>query len=351
MRHLRGSRRHGKREHGQILVLFELVMIMILGFAAMVVDLGVLRNNRQILVNTLDAAALTGGSVLPVNGPAEAQAAELLIKANIGVNYPDLVLNTDYWITYKCLIGADAVTGAPLISRDVPGVCDPHNALHHVPLGTPPVYAVASDFTGAGKTRVSDCDPTAGDMCNVVMITGNSTTKYALAPVLGVSSGSTGMVVSAACKGACGAATVVPVDLVVILDRTGSMADNFGGRNPDQNGVKIHNLQTAAKAILNVYDPAKQRVALALTGPGAVNAAGDPTLGSCPDGGQAYGTATDDNFYPHTTLSGASTTLGSAASTRLRWVGSKWNSSSESLSGGATPPARTIPTSDVPDRM
>jgi hypothetical protein len=277
-------------------------MIMILGFAAMVVDLGVLRNNRQTLVNTLDAAALAGGSVLPVDGtlasssPHSWQSAKTVITNNIAVNYPSLVLGTDYTITYRCLIGADAVTGAPLISRDVPGVCDPHNALHH----TPPV---ASDFTGAGPHLVSACDPTAGDKCNVVVIAGSSTTQYVLAPVLGVSSGSTGMVVSAACKGACGAATVVPVDLVIILDRTGSMAD---GSN--DSGPKIQALQAAAKTVLSVYDPAKQRVGLALTGPGKVDAAGNSASGSCPSGGSALGVGDDENFSPKTFLTTTGTT-------------------------------------------
>jgi len=314
MRHLRGSRRHGKREHGQILVLFELVMIMILGFAAMVVDLGVLRNNRQILVNTLDAAALAGGAQLPVNGAVAAGNANTVINNNIQVNYFGLptsstplgsrcVVGADpnisacgYQISYRCLIGADAVTGAPLISRDVPGVCDPHNALHH----TPPV---ASDFTGAGPHLVSACDPMAGDKCNVVVIKGSSTTQYVLAPVLGVSSGSTGTVVSAACKGACGAATVVPVDLVIILDRTGSMAD---GSN--DSGPKIQALQAAAKTVLSVYDPAKQRVGLALTGPGKVDASGNPGSGSCPSGGSALGVGDDENFSPKTFLTTTGTT-------------------------------------------
>lgn len=316
MRHFRGSRRSGKGQRGQILVLFELVMIVILGFAAMVVDLGVLRNNRQILVNALDSAAMAGASMLPVDNATPGHTVtdtEDMIIASMNVNYPSLVKDVDYTITYRCLIRADVATGKPLISVDLPGMCDPHNALHH----TPPLYAVPGDFAGAGKQRVSDCNPKAGDRCNVVVVKGSSTTQYALAPVVGVSSGSTGTIVSAACKGACGESTIVPVDLVIILDRTGSMADNFGGRNPNQNGVKIHNLQSAAESILNVYDPAKQRVALALTGPGAVDAAGDPTLGGCPDGGQAYGTATDDNFYPHTTLSGASTNLGSAPPTTV----------------------------------
>jgi Flp pilus assembly protein TadG len=52
------SRRDREQEHGQILVLFALVLVVILAFGAIVVDLGVLRNNRQILVNTFDSAAL-----------------------------------------------------------------------------------------------------------------------------------------------------------------------------------------------------------------------------------------------------------------------------------------------------
>ena len=336
MRHLRSSRRSGRRERGQILVLFELVMIMILGFAAMVVDLGVLRNNRQILVNTLDAAAMAGASMLPVDNaqPGHTVAeVEALIDANIQKNYPGL---TGYTIGYRCLIRADAVTGLPMISQDLPGQCDPHHSLGR----TPPVYAVASDFTGAGKGRVSACDPKPpnNDRCNVVVVTGSSTTDYKLAPVLGVSSGSTGTIVAAACKGTmCGESTVVPVDLVIILDRTGSMSGNdSSGHN------KIQSLKDAANSILGVYDPAKQRVALALTGPGAVDAAGNPTLNSCPSGGTAYGTADDSNFAPTTTLSGASTTLGSAATT-INAPKTNLGGPSTTLSAAITNSTTTIP--------
>ncbi len=324
---MRRNRRDGKRERGQILVLFELTLIIILGFAAMVIDLGVLRNNRQILVNTLDAAALSGGSVLPVDGtlpaddPHSWQSAHDMIVKNIQANYPGLVEGSGYTITYRCLVGADPTTGAPLISRDIPSVCDPHNALGHVPLGSPPVYAVTSDFTGAGPTRISACDPKLGDKCNVVVITGSAITDYVVAPVVGVNSGSTGSVVSAACKGPCGAAPEVPVDLVIILDRTLSMADN---NYSNTTGPKIQALRTAANAVLSVYNPDKQRVALALTGPGSVDpATGSPLTGNCPpppggSGGTAYGTANDDNFFPTTTLSGSSTNLaGVAASTTL----------------------------------
>ena len=289
---LRGRSR--KRERGQILVLFELVFVLILAFAALVIDLGVLRNNRQILVNTFDSAALAGGSQLPVTGSAGAATLESVVNANIQANYPGLPTSS-YTISYRCLIGVDPNTGLPLISAQIPAVCDPHNALGHAPL--------VADFTGAGATRSSVCNPKLGDICNVVVIMGSSITQYALAPVVGVNSGSSGVVVSAACKGACGANIDVPVDLVIILDRTGSMAD---GSN--KSGAKIQSLQTAAETVLSVYNPAVQRVALALTGPGTVDSSGNATSGSCLAGGTGYGIPDDTNFSPSTTLTPSGTT-------------------------------------------
>ena len=303
LRSLLGKRRGKGREGGQILVLFELCLIVMLLSVAMVIDLGFLRNNKQILRNTVDAAALAGGSQLPVigvngdDGPTTAQGKlEALIAATIKVDYPGLSKSVlpgpdTYQITYKCLIGVDSITGQPRIG-DVPTACDPRNSLAHSPV-------VAGDFKGAGPTRSSDCYPKLGDKCNVVVVGGNSTTRYAFAPIGGVNSGSSGTVSSVACKGPCGASLVVPVDAVIILDRTLSMSMNdYGTPN------KITSLKNAAKAVLSVYDPAKQRVALGLTGPSKIN----PTTGAPVQDTCGYGTAADaKDKSTHTTLNGAVT--------------------------------------------
>jgi hypothetical protein len=296
-------RRNRKGQRGQIIVLFELVIIICLMVAALVIDIGVLRNNRQILVNTMDAAALAGGSQLPVDA-SNVDAANALIAETIQVDYPGLP-SSMYSISYRCLIGAND-TG-PLIARDIPAVCNPTNALGHAP--------IASDFTGAGPTRVSACDPYLGDTCNVVVVSGTSITEYRLAPVVGLNQGSTGGVTSAACRGACGAAPVVPVDLVIVLDRTMSMSGSSGGKN------KIQSLQNAAKAVLSVYNPAQQRVGLVLTGPGKINSSGAPVTGSCPGGGTAYGVADNDNWSPLTTLNAAIT---STTATTIKVNGPKY---------------------------
>jgi hypothetical protein len=291
------SKRRRQKERGQILVLFEIVLIVILLFAALVIDIGFLRNNRQTLVNAVDSAALAGGTVLPV-GPDVSPAvkgitnyskAMDLIEETLLADYPGL---TDYTIEFKCLIGVTE-DGQPRVS-DVPGVCDPRPSL----LGNPnaAVDGLSPYFKGAGDTRFSSCKPDLGDICNVVYVTANTTTDFHIGPVVGVNQGSTGSVSSAACKGVCGGNLNVPVDAVIILDRTLSMAGSSGGMN------KIQALQDAAKTVLGVYDPTQQRIALGLTGPGKITGAGDPALGNCSGYGSVYGIADDSNFSPRTSV-------------------------------------------------
>jgi hypothetical protein len=233
-------RRSGKEhEKGQILVLFSLVLVVILAFAAIAVDLGVLRNNRQILRNTTDAAALAGGTLMPVDGsvPGAAAAVATLINSTIQKNYPGLpqsataidsrcvvggdpnIAQCAYTISFRCLIGADS-TG-PLIARDIPATCDPTHSLG--------ASNLASRFTGAGPMRTSSCNPYAGDTCNVVVVEGSSTTQYAFAPVVGISNGSSGAVSSAACGGPCGAAPLTLNDVELVIDKSGSMGGNNSG--------------------------------------------------------------------------------------------------------------------------
>lgn len=313
------SRPRTRKERGQILVLFEVMLIVILGFAALVIDLGFLRNNRQTLVNAVDAGALAGGTMLPVTTAANVTAhpsygyhnyqdAEALINETIQTDYPGLKAS-DYTITYKCLIGTDP-SGNPAISRDIPTVCDPSKSLGRQP--------VTGDFQGAGTTRFTNCVPSKGDVCNVVFVQASKTTQFTIGPVIGVNQGSTGSVSSAACKGGC--VTSAPADLVIVLDRTLSMSSS-----------QISYLQAAAKTVLGVYNPAQQRVALALTGPSVVDANGNPTLATCTaaSSGKAYGSVStlysnhSNNWTPlthlvssgTTTLVNASTTLSSATDT------------------------------------
>ena len=92
------------------MILFAMSLVVILAFAAIVVDLGVLRNNRQILVDAVDSAALAGGTLMPVDGSdatvdgqgkTPRQAANDLIVQTVQANYPSLT-GSDYTIAYAC---------------------------------------------------------------------------------------------------------------------------------------------------------------------------------------------------------------------------------------------------------
>ncbi len=247
----RGKR---ERERGQIVILFALVLVIIMAFTALVVDVGLLRNNRQTLVNAMDAGALAGGTLMPVDGskPGAAAAVTALVKQTVEATYRGIDFDAlgngsgDYTIEYRCMIGYE---DGKLRLSDIPIVCDPTHALGHKP-GT-----VSTDFIGAGKTRSSICKPELGDKCNTVVVRGDINTRFSFGSAVGVDSGNTGTVNSAACNGPCGERPAVPVDVVVVIDRSDSMSGDEG------------NLRTAAKAVLQAYDPAFQHVALGMLGP------------------------------------------------------------------------------------
>lgn len=221
------AQRGEDREAGQILVLFTLVLILVLLAVSIVVDLGLLRNNRQTLVNAVDAGALAGGTLMPVDGPAAAANAASLIDKTIKATYPGLPTSA-YTIQYRCLIGIGAGVATAFDSQDIvaftPRDCNPSNALGHSP-------GVVADFIGAGATRTSACRPDLGDKCNVVMVSGNAETPYSFGRIVGVNSGYTGTVQAAACKGLCGE-TPTSFDVELVIDTSGSMNGSPSGSGP-----------------------------------------------------------------------------------------------------------------------
>ena len=63
-----------KNEDGQVLVLFALLMVVLMGFAALVIDVGMVALQKSHLQNAADAAALAGAQDLPTAGTAKSTA-------------------------------------------------------------------------------------------------------------------------------------------------------------------------------------------------------------------------------------------------------------------------------------
>ncbi len=74
-----------------------------------------------------------------------------------------------------------------------------------------------------GRLASIDCVPDLGDKCNVIVLTGNVTTAYSFARVVGVDRGNTGLVTSAACQGLCGELPDDSFDVVIVIDNSSSM--------------------------------------------------------------------------------------------------------------------------------
>jgi hypothetical protein len=112
-------------------------------------------------------------------------------------------------------------------------------------------------FTCSGGRCFALCVPSEGDTCNVVVVASGKGVPYGFGQAINIPKGNTGTITSAACRGGCGGAPATPMDVVIILDRTGSMS------NADLDRVKA-----ATRSLLqNTFNPSLHRVAIGLLGP------------------------------------------------------------------------------------
>jgi hypothetical protein len=225
-----------KEERGAIAVLAALTIVILLAAVAFVIDISRLYHERQVLQNAVDFGSLAGAQDLPVQGAPAATIASADALRVATANAPQ-VTAANLTITYQCIVGDHDGDGAP-DPGDVPFVCGPTGSW-------------SSGWAPKGATRlVHDCNPFAGDKCNTIRLSTSSTIPYYFAPVIGINNGSTGAVNAASCKGACGAASS-PLDVVLVLDRTGSMTD-----------ADVANVKNAALSILGFYNSQQQWVGL-----------------------------------------------------------------------------------------
>jgi hypothetical protein len=225
-----------KEERGAIAVLTALTIVILFAAVAFVIDISRLYHERQVLQNAVDFGALAGAQDLPVQGSAQANIASAVART-VAIANASQVATSGLTITYQCVVGDRNGDGLP-DPEDIPWVCGPT-------AGT-----WSTGWTTKSGRSTHACDPFAGDKCNTIRLTTSNTIPYYFAPVIGINTGSTGAVNAASCKGACGAASS-PIDVVMVLDRTGSMTP-----------ADIANVKNAALSILSFYKSSQQWVGL-----------------------------------------------------------------------------------------
>jgi hypothetical protein len=197
-------------ERGQVVVLLVLFLVVLLGMAALVIDVGYAYYAHRSLQASADAAALAGAQELPDPARAEAVALEY---------------------------GASA--GAKNERQNVPGV--------------------ATTVETRCLNAVPGCNPV-----NAVVVTERAARVPTIfAKVLGIDHFDI-RVKSTACS-PCG---VKPLDIMLVLDRTGSMCQDHWG-NHDPACADLNNAREGMKEFLKWFDAETQWIGLGVLPPAA----------------------------------------------------------------------------------
>ncbi|HST14282.1 MAG TPA: pilus assembly protein TadG-related protein [Gaiellaceae bacterium] len=206
-------RRRWAREDGQTIVIVVLFMIVLLGFCAVTLDVGHAYLAQRRLQSSVDAAALAGATELPSVGNANSLANAY---GNGGKNSPTGVDGITMNVSTKCL-------------TSVPGGCSVGSA-----------NAVTVKETGTVNTVF-------GGLLGFPSFTVHAT--------------------ATACS-PCGAK---PLDIMLILDRTGSMCTKEDGSDDHPACNDMTNARNGMKTFLELMDPNLDHVGLAVLPPAPAN--------------------------------------------------------------------------------
>jgi Flp pilus assembly protein TadG len=200
-----------------VVVLIVLLLVVLLGMAALVIDVGYAYYAHRSLQASADAAALAGAQELPDATEAEAVAREYSASAGAKNERGDIndVVTT---VTTKCL------------------------------------------------TSVPGCDPV-----NAVVVMEKAPTKTFFAGLLGIDTFKV-----TARSTACSPCGVQPLDIMMVLDRTGSMCIKSNGADDQPACTDLKNARDGMKTFLGFLDAKTQWVGLAVLPPSPANECSAP---------------------------------------------------------------------------
>lgn len=203
-------------EDGAVALMTVVLSIVIFGVAALAIDISMLAMERQKLRDSVDAAAHAGAYTLPGDGATATKAARDMAMAN-DPTLANAFTGANPKIKLWCVV---ASTGASASVRtdQIPSTCYPG----------PSPYTASKypDLRCNTKICKIPCTASPTTACNTVEVVAEKQVQFGFANIFGRSSGSTGAVSSAACKGSCGQESPNPMDVVFMADRTTSMSDS-----------------------------------------------------------------------------------------------------------------------------
>jgi Putative Flp pilus-assembly TadE/G-like len=204
-RHLR--RRAGD-ERGQVVVILAVMLVVLLGMAALVVDIGYAYYVQRTLQASTDAASLAGAQDLPDPALAESRAHE-----------------------YGGSPGSKNYRG------NIPGV------------------------TTDVSTKCISVSPCSVASPNAIVVTESVTLPTKFAKIFGIDH----FTVNAKAT-ACNPCASAPLDVMLVLDRTGSMCQDHDGHS-DPSCTDLNNAKEGVRTFLQILHPAFDKVGLAVFPP------------------------------------------------------------------------------------
>lgn len=248
-------RRTLKGERGQVLPLVMLALVGMLGMSAFVVDVGYAYYGKRKLQSAVDAAALAGAQKLPV--------------------------------------AADAQTAATYYAT-----VDTPSEFSGIVSGSPRMQVTAS--VGCTTTVIfgQPCTPGVTAFQNAVTVTGTLRTDTYFASIFGIDHFN----VSAKAK-ACKPCGSKPIDVAVVIDRTGSMCDNSGSST---SCTDLNNAKDGVRSMLGVFTTPQAKVGMLTLPPLRLDTTTNAVPNVCSVPVATSGTAdyfdgpTTSNLYPST---------------------------------------------------
>jgi hypothetical protein len=260
--------RRRRDELGVVAIIAALLALLLLMFAAYAVDIGMQINRKHQLNDTLDSAAQAGAFELPGSSVTARAKALAFAEAHDPTETGSLAPNVDFW----CVVASKLVSGVRVVDPlDIPATCNP---------GTGP-YTPGVNYKTTGRQvacsslicAIPCVEPTPNTgtppiACNTIRVYQGRSVPFGFAPAGGIQEGSTGTVISVACKGSCGTVPPNPMDVAIVADRTVSMGED-----------DLVKLIAGIKGMLQVMTPSQQYVSLGTIGRSAPTSASQ--TGNC----------------------------------------------------------------------
>jgi Flp pilus assembly protein TadG len=180
--------------------LMVLAMLALLGTAAVVMDVGFAWYGKRQVQASADAAALAGAQQLP-----DIASATSFATTYATLNTPDNLSNVTIGITTGCSVAA-----------------------------------TASNWCGLGKTY----------QANKIAVTEKAQTPTWFAGLLGIKNFDVTAVATA-----CQPCSSAPVDIMLVVDRTGSMCDPTGTGSMSGECIDLNNAKQGVQTMLGIMDP------------------------------------------------------------------------------------------------